>query len=124
MKSFSAVFLLQTSVEGDPKVVTRFETYLFDASSLEDALVQAKAYAPRLADRYRNSNGEVVTTVCHGIHGVELIEPDNEYYRGLVSAVELVLPESVDLVDLLVRQKHLNNFEEVDDRPGYPNIDQ
>ncbi|HNQ15999.1 MAG TPA: DUF4288 domain-containing protein, partial [Pyrinomonadaceae bacterium] len=75
-KQFAAVFVLRIVVGSDPRIVTRFETYLIDADTPDDAYQQANELGPRLDYKYRNSDGEIVTIKSLGIHELDVVEPN------------------------------------------------
>jgi hypothetical protein len=123
-KQFAAVFVLRLSVVNDPRVVTRFETYLFNAATTDDAYRQAAELSPQLDHTYRNSDGEVVTIKCLGIHELDRVEPDGEDYPGLVSSVQFVSPEGADPTGFVPDRISLACFNRNGKRAGFPNLDQ
>lgn len=123
-KQFAAVFVLRISVAHDPRIVTRFETYLFEAMTTDDAYQQATEYGPRLDYEYRNSDGEIVTIKCLGIHELDHVEPDGEGYRGIVSSVEFLTANVVEPYALIKDRNHLACFGQHKAHPDFPNLDQ
>ena len=123
-KEFAAVFVLNLSVSNDPRIVTRFETYLFTATSTDDAFQQASAFAPRLNDSYRNSDGNVVTITCLGIHDLNFPEPGSDDLPGLVSSADFVAPSGTEFVALITEREHLACYDRRIRRSGFPNLSQ
>ena len=123
-KQFAAVFVLRISVAHDPRIVARFETYLFEAITTDDAYQQATEFGPRLDYEYRNSDGEVVTIKCLGIHELDHVEPDGEGYRGIVSSADILTENVVELSALVPDRNYLACFNQHRVRPGFPNLDQ
>jgi hypothetical protein len=123
-KQFAAVFVLRITVANDPRLVARFETYLFEAITTDDAYQQATEYGPRLDYEYRNSDGEVVTIECLGIHELDRVEPDGEGYRGIVSSAEFLTANAVEPSALVPDRNCLACFNQYRARPDFPNLDQ
>ena len=123
-KQFAVVFVLRISVANDRRIVARFETYLFDAITPDDAYQQATEYGPRLDYEYRNSNGEVVTIKCLGIHELDRVEPDGEGYRAPVSSAEFLTANIVEPSALVRDRDCLACFNQDRARPDFPNLDQ
>ena len=123
-EKFAAVFVLRISVANDTRIVTRFETYIFHATTAGDAHQQATGFAPRLDDKYRNSDGDVVTIECLGIHELDRVEPDGVDGPGLVSSAEFMTPTGVQPSALVPGRNSLACFNQQRDRPNYPNLDQ
>lgn len=122
-EQYGAVFVLRISVANDPRIVTRFETYLFDASTTDDAYRQATEFSPSLDYRYRNSDGEIVTIKCLGLHELDRVEPDGEDYPGLVSSAEF-LTNGIDASALVPERNCLSCFSRGDNRTNFPNLNQ
>jgi len=123
-KQFAAVFVLRITVANDPRIVARFETYLFEAITTDDAYQQATEYGPRLDYEYRNSDGDVVTIKCLGIHELDRVEPDGEGYRGIVSSAQFLMANAVEPSALVPDRDCLASFNQYRARPDFPNLDQ
>jgi|GEM_PF-3072647 len=123
-EQYAAVFVLRISVANDPRIVTRFETYLFDATTTDDAYQQAAGFGPTLDYEYRNSDGEIVTIKCLGLHDLDRVEPDGEDYPRLVSSTELLTTNGVDASVLVPDRNCLACFNQGDERTTFPNLNQ
>jgi hypothetical protein len=122
-EQFAAVFVLRISVANDDRIVTRFETYIFTASTADGAHKQAAEFGPRLDYEYRNTDGDVVTIKCLGIHDIDQVEPDSEDYPGLVSSVEFLTPNGVDPSAFVIDRNCLACFNQSGERSNFPNLD-
>lgn len=123
-KQFSVVFVLRISVVNDPRIVTRFETYVFTAPTTDDAYQQACEYGPRLDYGYRNTDGEVVTIECLGINDLDEVEPGTEDYPGLVSSAQFVTPDGLESSALITKKDALTGDSRDSDHSGFPNLNQ
>ena len=122
-EQFGAVFVLRISVANDHRIVTRFETYVFDASTTDDAYRQATEFSPTLDYQYRNSDGEIVTIKCIGLHDLDRVESDGDDYPGLVSSAEF-LTNGVDAFALIPDRDCLSCFSRGGNRSNFPNLSQ
>lgn len=104
--------------------MVRFETYLFEAITTDDAYQQATEYGPCLDYEYRNSDGEVETIKCLGIHELDCVEPHGEGYRGIVSSVKFLTANAVEPSALVTDRIYLACFNQYRARPDFPNLDQ
>ena len=123
-EQFAAVFVLRISVANDPRVVTRFDTFMFRAGTAEDAHLQATELGPRLDYEYRNSDGDVVTIKCLGIHDLDLVEADGEDYPGVVSSADFVTPNGVESSAFVTGRDDLTCFNPSGERQDFPNLSQ
>ncbi len=121
---FAAVFILQISVSKDSRILTRFETYLLAAHTPDEAHRQAVEFWPRLDDRYRNSDGEIVTIKCLGIHEMDRVEPDGKDHRGLISSASFVTSNGIEPSAFVSERDDLACFNLYRERPDFPNLDQ
>lgn len=121
---FGAVFVLRISVANDPRIVTRFETYVFDANSADDAYRRATEFGPMLDHEYRNSEGEIVTIKCLGIHYLDRVESAAVDYPGLVSSAEFLTINAVDAIALVPDRDCLACFNQGGERRNFPNLNQ
>ena len=122
-KQFAAVFTLRITVANDLRIVARFETYLFEAITSDDAYQQATEYGRRLDYEYRNSDGEIVTIKCLGIHELDHVEPNGEGYRGIVSSAEFLTASTIDPSALVKDRNYLACFNQHGAPPDFPNLD-
>jgi hypothetical protein len=123
-EQYGAVFVLRISVAYDPRIVTRFETYIFDANTTDDAYRQATDFGPTLDYEYRNSDGEIVTIKCLGLHDLDRVEPDSAGYPGLISAAEFLTTNAVDESGLVPGRNSLACFNHSGKRTNFPNLNQ
>ena len=124
LEQFAVVFVLQIRVENDPRIVTRFETYLFTADTTDDAFQKAAEFVPRLDYRYRNNDGEFVTINCLGIHNFDRVEPDGDDYPGLVSSVDFVTPNGIEPSAFVSTRTNMTCDNQKEGRSGVPNLSQ
>ncbi|MCA9201124.1 MAG: DUF4288 domain-containing protein [Planctomycetales bacterium] len=123
-KQFAAVFVLRIAVDNDPRIVTRFETYLIDASTAEDAYQQAKELGLGFDDVYRNSDGDIVKIKSLGIHDLDLVEPNGDEYPRLVSSAQFVINDGAEPFGIVPDRDQLACFNQFGKRSDLPNLDQ
>ena len=121
---FAVIYVLRISVENDPRVVTRCETCVFHALTPDDAFETATAFASRLNNSYRNSDGDIVTETCLGIHELDRVEPNADDYLGTTSSLNFVASESGDPASLVRSRDALTCFGLDGHDPQLPNISQ
>ena len=121
---FAVIYVLRVSVENDPRIVARCETCVFNAPTPSHAFEMAKSLADRLTNSYRNSDGEIVTETCLGLHYLDRVEPNADDYFGTTSSLNFVCASDLDPSSLVRTRDELSCFNPKSTDDGLPNLSQ
>lgn len=96
---FVIKFVSLMTVASAKKSVIQITPFFLTASSEGDVREQARSMISSLSESYRNSEGEVVTVECKGIHSVE--ELDYVDVNGFVELGGVLFSDETSVNDLL-----------------------
>ncbi|MBT5020550.1 DUF4288 domain-containing protein [bacterium] len=71
---FVVQFVSEVTVGTEGKGIIQMSSFFLTASSEDDARKQGMSMINTLSESYRNSQGEVVTIECKGVHSVEELD--------------------------------------------------
>ena len=121
-KYYAAQIAVRAEVQGDSKAVICIKTYLISADSPEEALIKAK----ELEDdeyKYRNSDGNVVTLKCIGVHDIDVIQEETLDDKCLMSVFSMIDGEKFSTDTVASDENDLSIFD-VGNPRKFPNMDQ
>ena len=123
-EQYAVIYVLRISVENDPRQVTRCETCVFHAASPDDAFAMAESFADRMNNQYRNSDGDIVSEECLGIHDLDRVEPNTDDYFGVTSSLNFVSTNELEPSSLVRPRNELTCFNPTIDDDRFPNLSQ